>query len=51
MKTEQDYRFNVVKGIEQQAPVVELGDRIVHVEQHNRLLAEPVDVFSAGRSG
>ena len=28
--TEQDYRFNVVKGIEQQAPVVERsGDRIV----------------------
>lgn len=42
--TEQDYRFNVVKGIEQQAPVVERsGDRIVFTWSNLKSprLAEP----------
>ena len=49
--TEQDYRFNVVKGIEQQAPVVERsGDRIVFTWSNLKSprLAEPVDVTFRG---
>ena len=49
--TEQDYRFNVVKGIEQQAPFVERsGDRIVFTWSNLKSprLAEPVDVTFRG---
>lgn len=49
--TEQDYRYNVVKGVEQQAPAIERADdRIVFTWRDLRSphLAEPVDVTFRG---